>query len=194
MSRSVVGLFALLCIAQLWLPASMIVEHERTLSAGELFRFRAGIVDPADPFVGRYVLVSLEAVADRDVERQFEDRIEPDRLYWAELGVDGEGFARIVAIEENPRAGAVAVRDRGPVERDPAAPEARGRRFALVADRYYLNERLAPEAERVWRDRVRLGTPESPQAWAEVRVLRGRAAIVALWIGDERIEQAVRAP
>ncbi len=54
-------LFAALCVAQLAVPASMLVSRERTLAAGEPFRFRCAPLDPVDALRGRYVALRFEA-------------------------------------------------------------------------------------------------------------------------------------
>ena len=57
--------FAIVVAVQLAVPAWMIVDHERTLAKGQLFKFRTRPVDPADAFRGRYVWLSLEPHAVR---------------------------------------------------------------------------------------------------------------------------------
>ena len=48
-------LLGVVIAAQFYVPASMIMKHERVLRNGELFRFKTQPFDPADPFQGRYV-------------------------------------------------------------------------------------------------------------------------------------------
>ena len=59
MKKSLLILLGLTVAVQLWVPASMILKHERVLREGmrvnELFRLRTQPFDPADPFQGRYV-------------------------------------------------------------------------------------------------------------------------------------------
>ena len=65
-SKLLIGCFALVAVAQLTVPAWMIVSHERTLLTGKVFKFRTAPVDPYDAFRGRYVRACnrTDAVAD----------------------------------------------------------------------------------------------------------------------------------
>ena len=51
-------------------------------------------------------------------------------------------------------------------------------RVRIPFDRYYLEESIAPEVERRYRDEVRDGV----EAYAEVRILDGRPALEAVYL------------
>jgi uncharacterized membrane-anchored protein len=53
--------FAVVGLAQLAVPASLIWKREQTLRHGSVWKFRTAPVDPVDAFRGRYVALEFEA-------------------------------------------------------------------------------------------------------------------------------------
>lgn len=54
-------IFIVVVLAQLYLPAKMIFDHEDILKTGEAFKFKTQPIDPSDPFKGKYIYLSFEA-------------------------------------------------------------------------------------------------------------------------------------
>ena len=54
------GLFVLVIIAQLYVPASMILEREDILTTGKTYKFETRPVDPTDPMRGKYIILGFE--------------------------------------------------------------------------------------------------------------------------------------
>ncbi len=173
------ALFAIACLAQWGVAAREIVLHERTLRRGELFRFRAAPVDPVDAFRGRYVAVSLwENSVPRDganIPRNTQVYVEPQN------GEDS--FAHFVRVHRKPPTNIPTLPARV------LYADENHLHFVIPLDRYFLNERLAPEAERVYGRRAQMSHDET---WLAVRVGHGRAAIEGLYIGGRPIEDVVR--
>lgn len=178
-------LFALVCAAQIAVPASMIVQHERTRANGTPWRFQTAPVDPNDPFRGRYV--QLDFAAGRQalflVEREGAHVRLDDRLY-AELVRDESGFARLGNLHQTrPEAGEyldVFVRDID-YDREGGPPSYKVR---LPFDRFYLPETKAPEVERAYAEASRKARERT---YAEVRVSRGHAALVSLVLDGKSV-------
>lgn len=59
-NRMMLGIFIVVCVAQLLAPVSMIYTHETTLASGKMFKFKTAPVDPADVFRGKYVALRFE--------------------------------------------------------------------------------------------------------------------------------------
>jgi len=163
------ALFLAACAVQLAVPASMVLREEGTLRWGTELRFRAGPVDPVDPFRGRYVALTLA------VEREPVPAVEGLRLgqeVYALVEEDEQGFARIGGVRTTRPAGSsvyVKARIRG----GPGGSF----RLDLPFDRFYMEESRAQETEELIRSRLRQGGGE---AWIVVRVRGGRAALVDL--------------
>jgi uncharacterized membrane-anchored protein len=193
------ALFVAVALAQLAVPAWMIHGHERTLTHGETFEFEVRPVDPYDPFRGRYVRLALSPDRMPLPEETGGWRMpERDELVYVVLGRDEDGLATFEAVSaEPPDADAyLAVHAWRGADFPPEGETPRPALYIeLPFDRYYLNEELAPEAERlVWPRRdTAPGEEETVRARLEVRVYRGRGVPTALLIDGRPVEE-VAAP
>lgn len=171
--RIVFAALLALAIVQLAVPLGMIAKRRDTLANGQLFRFRTAPVDPYDAFRGRYVALALEH--DAVPVASPEEYLYGQRIF-VRLEVDDEGFARPTGISrERPSGGAY-------LEARVAGHGRTGRevRIRYPFDRYYMNEELAPAAERAYLEHSR---PGERDAWVEVRVHRGFAVLEELFVG-----------
>ncbi len=181
MSRWRQAAFALVCLAQLAVPASLIVKHEQTRTAGTVWKFQTAPVDPGDPFRGRYVqlafAVDREPVPLADTEWIWGQ----DRRVYAELAQGPDGYARLARIHAQRPAGVEYVDVFAQYLAPHEKPEDAGRPPALFVrmpfDRYYLPEARAPEVEREYWEASRKAQANT---WAEVRVRDGHAVLVNL--------------
>ena len=165
----VLVLFVALAVIQLAVSASVVVQRERSLRQGEVYRFRCGPVDPVDALRGRYVALAFEQNEVRTVES-----FRPGQKAFAGLEVGADGFARLSGLtSERPK-------DR-PYMRVTVQRSGEERAWVrLPFDRYYMEESAAPEAERAYRDRSDL---DSADAWVNVRVRAGHAVLEELYLG-----------
>jgi uncharacterized membrane-anchored protein len=174
------GLFGCVALAQLAAPVSMIAKRETTLRTGRQFRFRAAPVDPYDAFRGRYVALRLEA---SDVVTTSAARFKAHQKVYARIVEEADGFARIAEIAaERPKDGDyIVTRLDYPYGNKVHVP--------LPFDRYYMNENLAPAAERAYREHSRR---EARDAYVTVRVRNGFAVLEQLHVAGKPIEQFLR--
>jgi uncharacterized membrane-anchored protein len=177
MNRNAIGwaLFLICCAAQIAVPASMILRHERTLESERAYLFRCAPVDPVDAFRGRYVALSFE-------QSRFEggvvEALVPGSTAYATLDVDDEGFAIIVAVDET------APRDLDYLKVLIQHRSGGEVWLELPFDRYYLGESLAPEAERAYADRA-----AGQEAWVSVRVRDDHAVLEELYLAGLPIRE-----
>lgn len=163
------GLLGVLFLVQLATPAAMLLRQEMVLERGELYRFACAPVDPADVLRGRYVALGFEAssidVPDGASFRRGE-------TVYVRVTTGDDGYAVLSEpTTAAPEEGAylrTTVRWGGGNEV----------RVRIPFDRYYLEESIAPEIERRYRDEVRDGV----EAYAEVRILNGRPALEAVYL------------
>jgi uncharacterized membrane-anchored protein len=173
-------LFLGLVVIQLAVPGWMIGKRELTLHRGEQFRFRTAPVDPYDPFRGRYVALAVDAATFRGARE--EGLLERQRVS-ARLIEDEEGFARFAELSAGPATDGshlwVKIR------------RTREDEFTLDLpfDRYYLDERLAPEAEKAYREHA---VGDKRAAYITVRVWRGNAVLEELFIEDLPVLEFIR--
>lgn len=183
------ALFGLLCLVQIAVPATMVIQHQQTITGGTAWRFQTAPVDPNDPFRGRYVRLSFAAEREPvPMANSGMIYIANDTRMYAELIADGDGFARLVRLHEGrPASGDyldVFVRNmQGPDDRkdknQPAAAFVR-----LPFDRYYLPEDRALSVEREYAAAARSAQEST---YAEVRVRDGHAALVSLVFGGKPV-------
>ena len=183
------GLFALVCVAQIAVPASLVVKHEQTRAHGTLWKFQTAPVDPADPFRGRYVRLSF--AAEREPVPMADNGliyIAYDTRMYAELETGADGFARLMRLHKvRPVSGDyldVFVRQMRLIEKkeDKGLPPAA--QVRLPFDRYYLPEARAPEVEREYFEASRNAQANT---YVEVRVHQGHAALVSLVLNGEPV-------
>jgi uncharacterized membrane-anchored protein len=174
-------LFALVAVVQLAVAGGAIIRSELTLRTGEVFRFRIQPVDPVDAFRGRYVAIRFaldRAPAPDGLELGRRQRV------FVPLRRDSDGFDDFgAATLDRPASDAYLRLTSGGVYPD---EDGVGRVWlSLPFDRYYMDEDLAPEAERaVWN-----GARGEREASVTVRVRNGVGVIEDLFIDDVPIHR-----
>lgn len=172
----VVAAYAALAAIQIAVPLFMVAQREATLRHGRAYRFRTEPVDPADAFRGRYVQLDFGA---RRTRLPGAARYEHGQRLYAQLGEDEQGFARITSLSGTRPSTGDWLRVRMGYSSD----------VMLPFDRYYMNERLAPQAETLYREHNRQGRRD---AHAVVRVRGNSAALEELYVGGRPIAEALR--
>jgi uncharacterized membrane-anchored protein len=173
------GCFALMATAQLAVPAWMIVSHEQTLRTGEVFKFRTAPVDPYDAFRGRYVWLRIE-----------QDSLPvPPGAQWtrgqevfALIETDTNGFSRLSELRATRPDGRpyLAVRVNWVVGQTA--------NLRVPLDRFYMEESLAPAAEKAYREHTRAS---ERKAYITARIRDGSGVIENLWIDGVPIREFV---
>ena len=149
-------------IIQLFAPAYMIANKYYIINTGEEFRFRVSPVDPSDAFRGRYVALNAAQSG------------EPLKGRYGILAVGADGFAEIAsATDKKPSSGSY-VKSSDSIW------------FILPINRYYMDEKLAPEAELLTRRVV-----SEKETFVTVRVKNGELVITGLFVGGVAIEEAI---
>lgn len=180
-----IALFICLSIIQLYVPVSMIVKHEITLRSGLQYKFRAAPVDPYDPFRGRYVTIRIN-----DTALPVPDNVDfsTNQSIYVQLEQDEQGFAKMTGIAEKlPKEGAYVK-----AKILHLINEGAGKKTAVIKlpfDRYYMEEKLAPAAEKAYLEHARDNVGD---AYVTVRILNGLAVIEKLYIKDMPMEEYLR--
>jgi len=158
----------------------MIIKRESVLKNGEQFKFKTAPVDPYDAFRGRYVALRI---AEDNVSVPRGILLSNGQSICAHIAVDEQGFAKLTTVTTGEPQGVSYIQAKvryvsgNKVQLD------------LPIDRYYMEEKSAPAAERVYREYSRR---DKQDAYVLVRVKDGFAVIEALYIGGKRIEDVVR--
>jgi hypothetical protein len=173
------GVFALVAIIQLAIPISMIFDAERTLVKGKVLRFRTAPVDPADLFRGRYVRLEFAPLY---VDVDEGESYSYDEIVYARFGIDSEGFSHPISVQEDPPDSGIYI----PVCARGHDRDTRALEVALPVDRFYMEESLAPIAERNFNRRG------DQKAWADLRVRKGHTLVEQVFIGGVPLAQVAR--
>lgn len=176
-----IAVLLLMCLVQWAVPATLIQRNQTTLSEGTGYRFRTAPVDPIDPFRGRYVALDFTAAL---IEVPSAQDYQPDTRMYAPIEVGDDGYAQLLPPRAQPPASGDYL-----VVRVGWLHDGTQLRVQLPFDRYYMDEDLAPEAERLYRDgslRSPTGEEDDPRrpAYVMVRVRGASAVIEELYIDD----------
>ena len=174
-----IGLWAVLAVAQLCVPAWMIIGQERVLREGRQIKFNTRPGDPADLFRGRYVALAfnIDRVPRALVRGEFQHGDEG----FLEVRENADGFAETVALHKEKPDGQLVLK----ATVNFITPETVG--VELPFNRYYMDENAAPAAEAAYNERVL-----DADTWVTVRMLRGRAVIEQLYIGGKPVRDFLR--
>lgn len=188
-------------IAQLLIPASMILKHERILRDGTLFRFKTNPIDPSDPFQGRYVQLNFESDYIPSTAGINAVTPNPRERVYVTLDPDSDGFCKLTGWSRTkPESGNYLKLKYQGLEYDwrekNQALRCKGLRFDLPFDRYYMEENKAPHAEKMLSGaRSNRFQPPSTNrvtnCWVTVRVLKGTARIEDLLIDGTPVRELV---
>ncbi|OQA28991.1 MAG: hypothetical protein BWY59_00590 [Verrucomicrobia bacterium ADurb.Bin345] len=178
--------FVVLALVQLAVPANMILHREMTIRHGKEYKLRAQPVDPYDAFRGRYVRLNFDVA---EAPPPTSDPLKRQQKAYAVLESDSEGFATVASVSLTPpdTDNYLAVRLNPHAQRQPR--EAPKTDIVWPFERYYMEESAAPEAERMYRERIRTSSVH-----ITFRVLRGTGVITGLYLDDKPIEAALSTP
>lgn len=177
--------FIALCILYMAVPASMIWKQESVLRQGALYRFRLQPVDPADAFRGRYLDLNFSL----PVFPESDSTLEAGRKMFIALGKDSAGYAIFESMHREP-----------PQGRDyiamPLGYVFNGQAFIHDIPgemrRYYLNEKIAPLADKWYLELLSRTEREEADVSLDLRVHKGRALIEQVYFEGIPVEEYIR--
>ncbi len=140
--------FVVTAIAQLFVPAQMILHREAILEEGKIYKFKTAPIDPTDPFRGKYVRLSF---ANNQIIKK-EGDWEAGETVFALLESDSAGFSVIADIQKNqPKEGVDYLKTEiNYVTGSYLTASSINLNFPF--DRFYMEESKAYEAELAYRD------------------------------------------
>jgi len=176
MNRSIIfSLFIATAAVQLFVPASLILRRESVIKHGSEYMLLAAPVDPYDAFRGRYVRIAMDTVTrPLPLGQSFDE----GKKAFAVLEKGSDGVASVKSISYSRPEGTdyltVNLRNVG------------SGNVAIVwpFDRYYMEEFMAPEAERLYWEKAGEHT-----AHIIVRVFKGMGVVTGLYVDGKPIEE-----
>ena len=177
-------IFALMVVAQWAAPMTLIRKHEQVLTQGELVKFKCGAPDPFDPLRGRYLVIAVE---DPHATLPATPAFKGGETVFASLKIGADGFALFDTVYAAPPESGLYLKCKLPsylYDTDKRV------RLEVPIERFYLNEAVAPEADK-WlaaaqRDRAQSAT------WVEVRLHAGTAVITDIKHDGKSVVEVIR--
>ena len=148
----------------------MIYRQEQILHSGREFKFKTAPMDPYDAFRGRYVALQFDLGS--------HEAIHSNGKIWVRFDEDSQGFAKIKEESLTPLSG-----------NDVLVATTRYNHLQLPFDRYYMDEKSAPEAETAYRQNSRRNVKN---AYVTVRLLNGHTALDELFIDGKPIHDYLK--
>lgn len=171
-------IFAVVALAQITVPASMIWKRQRTLREGQLWKFRTAPVDPVDVLRGRYLTLRFMAE-----EFSSAEPLPGGDYVYVTLKQDADGYAVVDRVSDLPAAGNNVVRVENYGQYDGKG------RIGFPFDEFWVTEANAPAAERAY---LAHSARNQADAYVTVRVRSGDAAIEELYIADQPLREFLR--
>jgi len=89
--------FILLALAQIYVPAKIILDRGIVLTSGKEFKFKTAPIDPSDPFRGKYINLNFN---ENTVEIQNKENWANGETVFVLLTTDSNGFAKIRSVSK----------------------------------------------------------------------------------------------
>jgi len=190
--------FIILFLIQFSVPLFMIMRQYHIVSVGTLYKIKCEPVDPMDLFRGRYVTLrfsdeSTILVYDESVTKVREIISEADgyrylsydknNALYVSISKNADGFLRLDSCSETvPENG-----DYLYLMPTSCHTDAKILRFDMPFDRVFMNEKYAPEAERI----LRRNSSGKETAYVEVYIKNGKYSKINLFVDGKRIHDYI---
>ncbi len=182
--NTLLSLFGLMVIFQLYVPTKMIYDREQTIAKGTEFKFETAPVDPTDPFRGKYITLSFS-------ENTFE--ISDDEIW-----IIGQPVYVSIISNENGLMQIGAISRVAPDNQQNYVKakvnyvmEVPSRKVFIEYpfDRFYMEESKAFDAERLYSETQGDSTKKT---YAVVNVRNGNAVLMDVHINGVPIRDVVK--
>lgn len=176
--KIVVIVFALVVLAQLYVPAKMIWNQEYIWETGKEYKFKTAPIDPNDPFRGKYIILRFDS---DEVEADSSDHWAYGQEVYITL-TTSKGFAQpLYASMDRPTENTdfLKVKVAYPIT-------ASKLKIDYPFNRFYMEESKAPKAEKVYRD-SRIDSTQI--AYGLVAIKDGEAVLKDVFIDGVSIKE-----
>lgn len=176
--------FVFVAAAQIYVPASMILEREDILATGKTFKFRTAPVDPNDPMRGKYITLNF----DENVYKiHGEQSFNQGEDVFVHLKEDLDGFIEIEKLSvEKPGEEIDFVK--AEIWYISYYNDTSDISINYPFDRYYMEESKAPEAEETYIESL---IDSTTITYAVVKIKDGEAVLEDVMIDGISIKEFV---
>jgi len=175
-----IGFIAVAAI-QWMVPLRMIGKNENILRHGRLVKFKTAPIDPANPLLGRYILLNFK---EQSVKTDTSFNWEPGQPVFAVLKTDQEGFAHITKLESTkPADTTLFVKASVYYAGRDSIWQSVMLNFPFT--RFYMDEYNAPTAANIYAERI--PAEQQNKSYALINLLDGDAVIRDVMVNDTSI-------
>jgi uncharacterized membrane-anchored protein len=180
----ILSLFFLVALAQLYIPASMILDREEVIEEGKVYKFKTRPIDPADPLRGRYLILGYE---DDYVAVPGDTSLYAGQDIYVVLKEDEQGFMNIADLAKAKPSGSNAF-VKAQINRVNYRDDTSHVYIQYPFDRYYMEEFKAPLAEEVQNLSAR---DSGSISYALVKVKDGEAVLTDVLVDGISIHKLI---
>ena len=179
--RNILFLFALVAIAQLWIPISMISKYQKILTKGVTVKMKMRPRDPVHPFKGKYLQLNFEEnnfVKEGDWQR--------GESVFLNYHIDKNGFLKVDSLTRDKLEGLNSMK----VKLNYFSPITNMITVKYPFDKYYIDESKAFYAEEtIDRD---LRDSENHTVYAEIVIFDNIPVLKEVYIDDKTITEFIK--
>ncbi len=173
-------IFIILAVIQIAIPVQMVIVRENILNKGKLYKIQVRPVDPYDIFRGRYVAINIEGFDYNNIPVHKRNLLKEGTEFYAILGINKNGYAYIKDISIDK-----------PDEEYLLMENDLNNRIKNPFDRFYMNQEIAPEAEKLYQEYSRDSINHDSKTYITVRIKEGKGTIEDLYINDKPFYQMI---
>lgn len=178
--------FVFVAAAQIYIPASMVLEYGEIIETGKIYKFKTAPVDPNDPLRGKYVTLGFEQNL---LQINGETDFVGGQDIFVMLNEDQDGFAEIRDIVDE-----VPENNEDFVKAKIRAISFNNDSTSIFIDypfgRFYMEENKAPMAEETFNKAQR---DSAKITYAIVKIKDGKAALQDVVINGNSIKNLIEA-
>lgn len=185
--------FVLVVIAQWYVPAQMIGEHEDVATNGKVLKFITAPVDPYDAFRGKYIILNFKEDKG-EITKETKALNYGDDIYVT--FTDSSGYALVASVlTDEPKDNPVYVKAKVDyVDNNVFLLNSKVKRPMVSIhidypfERYYMNEIKAPKAETAYRESNR---EAKDNVYAQIAIKNGVGVVKDVIIDNKSIKDYV---
>ncbi|MDQ3190081.1 MAG: GDYXXLXY domain-containing protein [Bacteroidota bacterium] len=187
--KTILTVFILVALAQIYVPAKMILEREDILKTGKEFKFKTTPIDPSDPFRGKYITLRFD---ENSIEVNQEEKWERDEPVYLILTTDMEGFVKLQSVKkQKPDDNQDFLKTKvNYLYQKNDSTKISELSFDYPFDRFYMEESKAYEAELTYNESIR---DTAKVTYALVNIKEGDAVLKDVVINGIPIKKIVKA-
>lgn len=176
-------IFIIVVIAQLFIPAQMILNQESILKTGTAYKFKTQPVDPSAPFKGKYINLNYDINSFKTNDSLWQR----NEFIYVYLTTDSLGYAKIDTVSRN----TLSENKNDYVEVKSGYYDNYSNKLNIQFpfNKYYMEETKAYDAEVAVRNRQRDSVPNN--TYALVYIHKGEAVLSDVLIDEISIKDYV---